>query len=292
MVLAAPGSLNSPRIFARVVPRRSPGVGRGRPSTHYDDGRYYDQAYRRRRHDVRFYVDLATRIGGPVLELGVGTGRVAFALAQSGIEVVGVDAVPAMLSRAEERVAKMSRAVRSRVELRRGDLQSLRLRRRFPLVIAPFHVWNHLYAPKQIERGFATARHHLGPRGRFAFDVLVPDPSSLAREPTRRYRGGFVPHPKDGERYQYGEFFNYDPSSQIETVTMDFEHPVEPNRSFTTTLRQRQFFPAELEALVRYNGFDIETRLADFRDEPITRSTESQFILAKKSPSGAPFKAP
>ena len=58
---------------------------------HYEDGRYYDQAYRRRRHDVRFYTNLAVESGGPVLELGAGTGRVALAIAKAGVEVVGVE---------------------------------------------------------------------------------------------------------------------------------------------------------------------------------------------------------
>lgn len=256
---------------------------RSQESTHYDDGRYYDQAYRRRRHDVRYYVDLAERFGGPVLELGVGTGRVALAIARAGIEVVGVDIVASMLARAEDRLARAPRSLRTRIELRHGDIQSLRLRRRFPLVIAPFHVWNHLYTRQDIERGFGTVRHHLDAGARFAFDVLVPDPASLVREPTRRYRGGVVPHPRDGQRYRYGEFFQYDSASQVETITMDFEHPTNPDRSFCTTLRQRQFFPAELEALLHYNGFLIESHQGDFRG-PITSTTETQALLTRLRP--------
>lgn len=165
---------------------------------HYEDGRYYDQAYRRRRHDVRFYTEVAIRWGGPVLELGAGTGRVALAIAQAGIEVVGVEAMEPMLRRAEDRLRRLPRAARDRVELRRGSIERLRLRRRFPLVIAPFNVWMHLYTRQQIERGFATVRHHLTPGGRFVFDVLLPDPGTMARDPSKRYRGGRVPHPRGG----------------------------------------------------------------------------------------------
>ena len=248
---------------------------------HYQDGRYYDQTYRRRRHDVRFYTNLAVGSGGPVLELGVGTGRVAREIAKAGVDVVGVEPMRPMLKQAEQRLSKLSTAARNRVELRRGTLERLRLRRRFPLVIAPFNVWMHLYTRRDIERGLATVRHHLGPRGRFAFDVLLPDPASLARDPKRRYSGGWVRHPRDGVRYRYSEYFSYDPVTQIETIMMDFEHPNQPNRSFCTPLTQRQFFPAELEALLYYNGFTVESHTGDFEGSPITATHESQVIIAR-----------
>lgn len=248
---------------------------------HYLDGPYYDQAYRRRRHDVRFYTELSVESGGPVLELGAGTGRVALSIAQAGIDVVGIEPMRPMLARAQERLERLPRKARARVELRRGNLERLRLRRKFPLVIAPFNVWMHLYTREQLERGFDTVRHHLEPKGRFVFDVLLPDPASLARDPSKRYRGGTVTHPRDGVRYRYSEYFSYDPMSQVETVMMDFEHPDDDASSFCTPLSQRQLFPAELDALLRYNGFEIESHSADFEDQPITATTESQVIVAR-----------
>ena len=272
---------SSPHTWWTQMARRKAIRAATGSEAHYEDGRYYDQAYRRRRHDVRFYTELAVRSGGPVLELGAGTGRVALAIGKAGIEVVGVEPMAPMLARACERLDKLPRAARDRIELRKGAVARLRLRRRFPLVIAPFNVWMHLYTREDIERGFATVRHHLEPRGRFVFDVLLPDPSSLAREPSRRYLGGKVPHPRDGSRYRYSEYFSYDPFSQIETVMMDFEHPDDDRLSFCTPLTQRQFFPAELEALLHYNGFKIESHTGDFKGAPISAATESQVVVAR-----------
>lgn len=267
--------------------KRKRARGKVGSEAHYEDGRYYDQAYRRRRHDVRYYADLAAKSGGPVLELGVGTGRVAIAIAELGIDVVGVEPMTPMLDQARERLSKRPLDVQRRVELREGSLERLRLKRRFPLVIAPFNVWMHLYTRPQIERGFATVRHHLTPRGRFVFDVLLPDPVSMARNPSRRYRGGQVPHPRGGLEYRYSEYFSYDPMTQIETTIMDFEHPTKKAESFCTPLTQRQFFPAELEALLHYNGFDVVSHTGDFTGEPITRATESQVVVAKRRPTRA-----
>lgn len=263
------------------MPRRKDPRGLVGSEAHYRDGRYYDQAYRQRRHDVRYYTGLAVESGGPVLELGVGTGRVALAIAKAGIEVVGVEPMAPMLDQARQQRERLPDAARQRLELRQAKLERLRLRRKFPLVVAPFNVWMHLYTRAQIERGFATVRHHLARGGRFAFDVLLPDPVCLARDPFKAYRGGTIPHPRDGVRYRYSEYFSYDPVTQIETVIMDFEHPEEKQRSFCTPLTQRQFFPAELEALLHYNGFIVESHTGDFDGEPITASTESQVIVAR-----------
>lgn len=281
MLSGATGSRSSRTISWRAVAKPKQTQSTAGSVAHYEDGEYYDQAYRRRRHDVRFYVDLARQSEGPVLELGAGTGRVALAIAQAGVDVVGVEPMAPMLERAERRLSRLPARTRAHVELRRGSIERLRLRRRFRLVIAPFNVWMHLYTREQIERGFATVRHHLAPNGRFVFDVLLPDPASMARDPSRCYRGGVVRHPRGGVKYRYGEYFSYDPMTQIETTLMDFEHPTRKSESFCTPLTQRQFFPAELEALLHYNGFVVESHTGDFDGQPITNATESQVVVAR-----------
>ena len=77
------------RSHARLVERS---LRQGARALYLDAG-LFDQLYRRRSQDVRFYVDTARRFGGPVLELGVGSGRVASALARAGLDVVGVDLI-------------------------------------------------------------------------------------------------------------------------------------------------------------------------------------------------------
>ncbi len=248
---------------------------------HYRDARYYDQTYRRRRHDVRFYADVAEARGGPVLELGVGTGRVALEIARRGVELVGVDRMPEMLARARERLDKQPHAVRERVTLRRGDMRRVRVGRRFPLVISPFNVFMHLYERRDVEQALGTVRRHLRPGGRFVFDVLLPDPRNLARDPLRVYRGRPVKWPSDGRRYHYGEHFQYDPVRQVQLVTMAFQAVEDRDDLFVTPLAHRQFFPAELEALLHYNGFTIEARWGDFEREPLQEGSESQVIVAK-----------
>src|ERR1700689_1188144 len=98
---------------------------------HYEDPDYYTALYRRRIDDVQFYVGLAQRWGGPVLEYGIGNGRIALPIARHGGSVFGVDPSVAMIRDLAERVAQEPEPVRARVAFRRGDMRRLRLRRRF-----------------------------------------------------------------------------------------------------------------------------------------------------------------
>lgn len=252
---------------------------------HYRDPRYYDHAYARYKADRDFYVALAERVGGPVLELGVGTGRLAIALADHGFEVVGVDRMAPMLERARERVAKKPRRVRERMTVLRGDIREVRLDRRFPLVIAPFNVLQHLYTREDVERALATVCAHLADEGRFALDVLMPDPVSLARDPQRFYKCRPTRHPRDGRRYGYEEAFLYDHDRQVQTTVMRFTALDDPDHRFLDQLPQRQFFPRELEALLHYNGLEVLSHDGGFGGEPIDEYTESQVVVARHRPT-------
>lgn len=261
---------------------------------HYRDAVYYDHAYKRRRHDVELYADLAAKHarGGAVLELGVGTGRVAIAIAERGVGVVGVDRMPEMLARAAERIAKLPAKTRERIELVRGDIRAVRLGRRFPLVISPFNVFMHLYERRDVERALETVHAHLAPGGRFVFDVLMPYAANLARDPMRLYKGRPIKSPTTGRRYHYGESFDYDAVRQVQLITMTFRDTSDEHDFFVTPLAHRQFFPAELEALLHYNGFRVERRYGDFDRSPLTAESESQVLVTRSARTSGPRRAP
>lgn len=248
---------------------------------HYEDAAYYDQAYRRRKEDLRFYADFAELVGGPVLELGCGTGRVSLAMAARGPEVVGVDAMAPMLARAEERASKATREIRARVKFIRGDMREVRLRRRFPLVVAPFNVFMHLYERSDVERALATVRLHLQGGGRFLFDVRVPQVVELARRSDKIYSGGTMKIPSKGGRYHYRERFEWDPITQVQMIDLAFVGVDDPADFELTPLAHRQFFPAELEALLHYNGFEVLERFGDFEGGPLDAESESQILLCR-----------
>lgn len=141
--------------------------------TLYDEiASFYDPWSRSVTEDVGFYVDEAIASGGPVVELAVGTGRIAVPVASAGIDVIGVDSSPAMLEVA--RNAAELAGVAHRVDLRLGDLRQPPVRERVPLVICPFRSLLHMETEDEKLRALRAARELLEGDGRFVFDVFSP----------------------------------------------------------------------------------------------------------------------
>jgi SAM-dependent methyltransferase len=223
---------------------------------------------------VAFYVSLAERIGGPVLEYGVGNGRIALPVARHGVDVVGVDHSAPMLADLRGRLAAEPLAVRRRVKMVRGDMRRVRLRRRFPLVVATFNTALHLYERRDVEQFLARVREHLAPRGRFVVDISVPSPEDLSRDPERPMRAGRFVHPTAGVLVKNRERFDYDPVRQVLFVAMEFEPVHDPQGAWMTPFAHRQFFPREWEALLHYNGFEVLRVEGDFHGGPLTRDSD------------------
>lgn len=241
-------------------------------SAHYDDPEYYGSTYRRRVADVAYYVDLARRLGGPVLELGVGNGRIALPLARHGVDVVGVDASKPMLADLARRLASEAADVQRHLTLVHGDMRKKKLRRRFPLIICPFNTALHLFTRKDVESFFARVHEHLAPRGRLVIDISTPQPFDLARDPETWHGAPPFKHPGAG-RVRYKERFDYDALRQILFVTMKFT-PTNGEDEWITPLAHRQFYPAEFEALLHYNGFEAFDVHGDFGGGPLDETSD------------------
>ena len=142
-------------------------------SSLYDSiARIYDPWSLSVTEDVEFYVDLACETDGPVVELAVGTGRIALPIAQAGVPVIGIDQSEAMLAVARERARELG--VDQRVDLRVGDLREPPVTERVPLVICPFRSLLHMPNKTEKLRALRGACSLLESGGRFAFDVFAP----------------------------------------------------------------------------------------------------------------------
>jgi len=147
--------------------------------TLYDPiARIYDPWSRSVTEDVGFYVEQALATGGPVVELAVGTGRIAVPIAVAGIPVIGVDTSPGMLSVAAEYAR--AEGVEGLVDLRLGDLREPPVTERVPLAICPFRTLLHMESEREKLRALRAARDLLEPDGRFVFDVFAPSPEDIA----------------------------------------------------------------------------------------------------------------
>jgi SAM-dependent methyltransferase len=138
--------------------------------------RLYDPWSRSVVEDVPFYLEEARRSGGPVLELAVGTGRIAVPIAASGIPVVGVDLSEGMLQVARER----AEAAGAELDLRYGDMRDPPIEGTFPLVLVPFRSMLHMESDADRRSVLRAIKRHLDPAGRLIFDVFAPAADDIA----------------------------------------------------------------------------------------------------------------
>src|SRR5262245_57122960 len=123
----------------------------------------YDPWSRSVTEDVEFYVEQALASGGPLVELAVGTGRIAIPVALAGVDVIGVDSSPAMLAVA--RTAAAEAGASDRLDLRVGDLRDPPVPERVPLVICPFRSLLHMETEDEKLRALRAAHGLLESNG-------------------------------------------------------------------------------------------------------------------------------
>jgi ubiquinone/menaquinone biosynthesis C-methylase UbiE len=127
------------------------------------------------RRDVTFWRKMARQVGGRILELGCGTGRVSLPVAKDGARVIGIDRSAAMLARARQRLRRSKLA--GRFHLVRGDITALPFpAARFDLVMAPYGILQSLLDEAVVESTLKSVRRVLSPGGTFCIDLVADLP--------------------------------------------------------------------------------------------------------------------
>ena len=127
--------------------------------------------------DISFYVEEALAAGGPVVELGVGTGRIAIPTAMAGVHMIGVDSSPGMLEVCGEHAR--TAGVAERLDLRLGDLRRPPVDERVKLVTCPFRAYLHLASDEERLEALTAARKLLRRGGQLVFDVFTPSAEDI-----------------------------------------------------------------------------------------------------------------
>jgi SAM-dependent methyltransferase len=218
--------------------------------------------------DVAFYLDEARKAApGPVVELGVGTGRIAVPIAAEGIEVIGVDSSRAMLEVCRERAALAGAA--THLDLRVGDLRDPPLTGPVPLVLCPFRAYLHLRTDEERLDALGAARRLLRPGGRLVFDVFAPGADDIADT-----------HGRWLEREPgIWEQADWDPAARTLTLGVRGE-------AAEASMRLAWISPDEWRALLERAGFRVEACYGWF-DRRRYSGGEDTIWIARRPPDGA-----
>jgi SAM-dependent methyltransferase len=237
--------------------------------------------------DVAFYAEEAARGGGPVLELGCGTGRTLLPLARAGLTVVGLDLAEPMLAIARAKVAALEEAERARIALVAGDMRAFDLGRRFRTVTIPYRAFLHLLTVEDQMRALARVLAHLAPDGRLILNIFDPRLDLLVADGGVWREQGVFTHPVSGRRVLVAAARRHDATRQVITERRRFEEIDADGRVVETRhadLALRWVYRYEMEHLLARAGFAVEALHGDFQRGPF-RSGGEQIWIAR--PAGA-----
>jgi SAM-dependent methyltransferase len=257
------------------------------PETRAALARLYDLDLADDPGDLDLYLALAERIGGPILELAVGSGRLAVPLAAAGFAVTGVDLDPAMLDRARAAAAApgQGRARKGRrLELVEADLVGLTLPSAGTFRLA-FIALNSLLllASRAAQReAFRALARHLAPGGLAVVDVWQPGADDLARYDGRIILEHARRDPETGRLVTKASSAQHDPSSQLVTLTTIYEEGAQggaPVRWLRVD-RLRLVSADELVGFAEDAGLEVEELAGDYDLAPIGPSTDRAILVA------------
>ncbi len=244
--------------------------------------RYYDLAHANATADIPLLLGLAEETGGPILELGAGTGRTLVPLARAGFALVGLDNSEAMLVRARSQLA--AAGLQERAALVLGEMTDFDLGRRFPLVTIPFNTWMHLPNSQAQSAALRCIARHLTPGGRLL--IALPAPATIT---DFEHDGALVlertfDDPETGELVLQFSSTQLDEVEQTLSITWIYDRigADETVKRVLAPMKLRYLFRQEAELLLKESGLSPRAVWGDYGRSPYTVGSEHLIILAEK----------
>ena len=235
--------------------------------------------------DAAFYVEQARRRGGPVLDLGCGTGRIGMALAEQGLDVVGLDLSAPMLRIAERKRASLAPEVGRRLSFVQADMTDFDLEQTFPLIITPSRSFQFMLTPTAQRSALAAMRRHLRPDGALVLDLFDPRLEWCVPEPDAKLPRlqGTIRNPVNGldVRIEVIERMP-DPGQQLIDEVYRFTELDDAGSEVRTTTERlvlRWTLRSEVRHLAELEGFEVEAEYGDYRGGSPAYGAEQVWIL-------------
>jgi SAM-dependent methyltransferase len=236
--------------------------------------RLFSAQYAEFAQDLPLWQRLAREVGGPILEIGCGAGRVLRVLAGDGFDVTGIDSNPAMLRRARE---GLSAGQLPRVRLCEQDVRLLDLTDHYRLILAPCNTFAGLTDP-DLEQVLSRLRAHMQPGGYLAFEVPYPWRAQHTTDPDEPL-AAFL-EPEGGNPVQVYAELSADPRGRCVEVTWRYDElwpdGTVQSRSLQTTFHLRR--PGDYAEMLANAGFPSAAFYGGYGLEPLGPDS-SQFVV-------------
>lgn len=235
--------------------------------------------------DLTFFQKIVDAQGGPVLELGSGTGRAAWALAKEGHQVVALDLSEAMVRVAKRKGAALEQKVQKRARFVRGDMSDFSLDEKFAVVLIPFRSFQSIVSPAKQRRSLECIFKHLKRKGLLVIDLFDPlldlclpgKQKGNSPEKVIHLETGNVVERKVTERIN---------DTFLQTLTekwvfTEYDSQGGVIRQETETLALRWSYRWEMKYLFELSGFAVQAEYSDFFESAPAYGKEQIWVVQK-----------
>jgi len=226
--------------------------------------------------DIPFWLQIIASHGGPILELGCGTGRVTQALADAGYDIIGLDNDESMLTIINKRLTSETR---SRIKVVQGDMADYCFGTRFRTIICPCNTLSTLSTNK-LERTIKNALLYLQQGGAFA--ASLPNPELLNSLPMfgEEEIEDIFPHPLDSEPVQVSS--SWIRENNIITIKWFYDHLLPDGEVERSSIQARHTILSAIEynQIMSNLGYSIITLYGDFNFQPYTKDAPYLILVA------------
>lgn len=245
--------------------------------------RFFDMDYLDYADDLPALQALARRTGGPLLELGCGTGRLAVPLAAAGFRVTGVDLSPEMLAFARARSASVRKAAAGLTWVE-GDFSHAQLGGPYQLAFIVMNTFLHLLSQEEQLTALRHWHAHLAPGGTLLIDILAPSVDELAGLDGQAQLDKSWRNPETGATVLKWVARTVEPAEQIMHVAMIYDESASDGNLQRTVVAfdLRYLWRFEAELLLEKAGFTIEAVYGGWDLEPYDSGSERLILIARK----------
>jgi SAM-dependent methyltransferase len=244
---------------------------------------FYDLEFDAFDSDVDLYLGYAQIVGGPILELGCGTGRLLVPLGEAGFDVVGVDNSASMIDQARRRLGKAG----SSVDLVNRDMQDLSSfdQYSFRLVIIAVNSFLHLENRDAQLTTLRQIRRTIDRDGLLIIDVFNPSPQALMKMEDR-YAFDATWELNTDLTVQRFSHRTIDSAEQMITTRLFYDLISSDGtlKRRTTTYRMRYVHRFEFELLLLEAGFELEGIYGSYSLDPFDHESEQLIAVAHRTP--------
>jgi len=241
--------------------------------------RFYDIVYDHmlEKQSRDYYLERIAECGGPVLEIGTGTGRIFLRALSGGADIYGIDISTNMLNNLKSKMLE-----NQHYRLHYQDVRNFKLDKKFELIIAPFRMFSHLIAVDDQLDALNSIREHLTDDGKFIFDVFVPK-LELISEGTREQLIYDVQY-EPGKSLKRYDTVKPDYIHQIQHITFKFVwNDIDGQHEDSANFPFRYFFRYELEHLMTRAKLRIEQIFGDFYSHSLEEAKKEFVVTCRKN---------